>query len=146
LALLGGALTLAVAGLVTVSVLKRWATSRGIEGDFDIVQLALPVAVFAFLPVCHLHRANILVDSFTTRLPQRMQRAIDAFWSLAYAAIAGLIVWGMLVGASETIANGTTTMVLGLPIGWAMVLAGAFAAWLAVVAVAGAIMLIRRPT
>ena len=142
-ALLGAGLMLATALLITVSVVKRWLTAQGIDGDFDLIQLALPIAVFTFLPVCHLHRANIVVDSFTTRMPSRGQRAIDGFWSLVYAGVAGLIAWGMFQGARETIANHTTSMMIGLPIGWGMVVATVFAAWLVAAAIASAILLLR---
>jgi TRAP-type C4-dicarboxylate transport system permease small subunit len=144
LALLGGCLLLAVGALVTVSVVSRWLTSQPIPGDYDLVQMALAVAAFAFLPICHLHRINIMVDTFTLRAPMRVQRAMDAFWSLVYAAVAALIAWGMAVGARETVANGTTTMMLGVPIGWAMALTVPLAFWLVVVALWSAASLLRR--
>ena len=134
---------LAIAVLVTVSVLSRWTTSESVRGDFDLVQIGVALAIFAFLPFCQLRGANIFVDSFTTRLPARGRAALDALWSLLYAAAAGVIAWRMAAGARETVANGTTSMVLGLPIGWAMVVATAFMAWLAVAALVVAIRAVR---
>ena len=137
---------LAVAALVTASVLSRWATSDSIRGDFDLVQMGVALAVFAFLPFCQLRGANIFVDSFTTHLPARARAALDALWSLLYAVAAGVIAWRMAVGARETVANGTTSMVLGLPIGWAIVIATVFTAWLAFVALVVAARAIRTPS
>ena len=136
LALVGGLLMLATAVLVTASVLLRWSTAQGIAGDFDLVQIALSLAIFAFLPLCQWRRSNIVVDSFTTRLPVAARHGLDAFWSAIYAAVAALVAWGMAESTLETIASGTTTMMLALPIGWAMGVATLFAAWLVVVAAA----------
>lgn len=138
LALAGGALTLALALLVSASVARRWLTSEAIEGDFELVQAGLAVAVFAFLPLCQLRGGNIVVDSFTARLPARLRAALDGLWALAYALAAGLIAWQLAKGAGETVASGTTSMVLGLPVGWAIWACAACAAWLAVVALATA--------
>jgi TRAP-type C4-dicarboxylate transport system permease small subunit len=135
LALAGGCLVLGLALLVTTSVFRRWLTADSVPGDFELVQNGLAVAVFAFLPICQLHGANITVDTFTRAAPARVQSGLDAVWALMYAGVAGLIAWETAVGARETLASGTTTMVLGLPIGWAMALSALFAAWLAVVAV-----------
>lgn len=145
LALFGGGLVLAFAAIVTVSVLGRWLLGRGIPGDFELVQTGLAIAVFAFLPICQLHRHNIIVDTFTTRAPVRVQAALDALWALVYAGVAFLIGWQTVHGASDTIRSGTTSMVLGLPIGWAMALAALFAFWLAAVAAVTAWRALRRP-
>ena len=69
LALTGAALSLFIAGLVTMSVALRWATSSGLPGDFEMVQMAVALAIFSFLPYTQLRRGNMLVDTFTSRLP-----------------------------------------------------------------------------
>lgn len=56
LALSGAALSLFIAGLVTVSVVLRWATSSGLPGDFEMVQMAVALAIFSFLPYTQLRR------------------------------------------------------------------------------------------
>ncbi len=144
LALAGGALVLALALLVTTSVARRWLTSEAVPGDFELVQAGLAVAVFAFLPLCQLRGGNIVVDSFTGRVPPRVRAALDGFWALVYAAAAGLIAWQLAKGAAETVASGTTSMVLGLPVGWAIWACTACAAWLALTALAGAAGIARK--
>jgi TRAP-type C4-dicarboxylate transport system permease small subunit len=133
LALAGGVLLLALAVMVTVSVMARWLTSQGIPGDFELVQIGLALAVFAFMPLCQLRGGNLYVDTFTTRLSGVAQHRLDGFWSLVYALVAGLIAAMMAVGAVQTIASGTGSMVLGLPIGWAIAIAAVLAIWLAFV-------------
>lgn len=144
LAFAGGCLVVVFALIVTVSVIRRWLTSEGVPGDFELVQTGLAIAIFAFLPLCQLHNANIMVDTFTTRLPMRAQAALDGFWAFVYAVVAFLIAWRTILGAGDTIASGTTSMVLGLPIGWAMVAAALFALWLALVALVTALRIWRR--
>jgi TRAP-type C4-dicarboxylate transport system permease small subunit len=144
LALAGGVLLLALAVMVTVSVMARWLTSRGIPGDFELVQIGLALAVFAFMPLCQLRGGNLHVDTFTTRLPRTAQRCLDGFWSLVYAVVAGLIAAMMAVGAAQTIASGTSSMVLGLPIGWAIALAAVLATWLALVVLVTAVRAFAR--
>ncbi|HYI89629.1 MAG TPA: TRAP transporter small permease subunit, partial [Beijerinckiaceae bacterium] len=73
LALAGSALMLVVAGLVTVSVLMRWLLGDGISGDFELVQIATALGAFAFLPLCQARRGNVIVDTFTARLPGRVR-------------------------------------------------------------------------
>ena len=138
LALAGGMLLLAFAALVTASVVARWLTSRGIAGDFELVQIGVALAVFSFMPLCQLRGGNLYVDTFTARLPARVRNTLDRIWALAYAAIAALLATTMAVGAAETMASGTRTMVLGVPLAWPIALAAGLLAWLALVTAAGA--------
>lgn len=131
LALAGAALSLFIAGLVTVSVALRWATSSGLAGDFEMVQMAVALAIFSFLPYTQLRRGNMLVDTFTNRLSPRVIATIDAFWDLVYAAVACLLGWRLSVGAMDAIGSHTSTMVLGLPVGWAIMACAAMAGLLA---------------
>jgi TRAP-type C4-dicarboxylate transport system permease small subunit len=131
LAIAGGLLMIAVAALVTMSVLLRWITDSGISGDFELVQIGLAISIFAFLPICALRRGNVMVDTFTGRLPAGARGAIDAVWALVYAGIAGLIAWRLVAGARDTITSNTGSMVLGLPYGWAIALCAVLAGFLA---------------
>jgi TRAP-type C4-dicarboxylate transport system permease small subunit len=121
LAFLGG-LSLLVAGCVTtVSVVMRWFTSQPIRGDFEIVSIAAGVAVLGFLAYGTLMRANIIVDSFTTWLPARVNGAVDAFWTLVWAAVALWLAERMTVGALDVWRSGTRTIgLLALPYWWAI--------------------------
>ena len=139
LALAGGVLVLMGALLTSVSVVLRWLTASGIGGDVELVQMGLVVAVFAFLPLCLVRGGNIMVDTFTSRAPATLRAGLDSLWALVYAAVAGLIAWMTTQGAIEAFAYNSTTMVLGLEIGWPMALSALFAAWLALTALIVAI-------
>jgi TRAP-type C4-dicarboxylate transport system permease small subunit len=135
LAILGGALMLATACMVVVSVVLRWLFYSSVPGDIELVQISTALAVFAFLPLCQGQRGNIMVDTFTTWMPLRAQAALDALWDLVYAGAAGLISWRLAIGAYDAMRSNTVSMMLGLPVGWAIAACAAIAAVLALVAI-----------
>ena len=142
----GGALSLAVALLVVISVVGRRFFNAPIPGDFELVQMATAIAVFSFLPYCQARRGNIVVDTFTTRLPPRVNAVIDAFWDLVYAGMMGLMTACLTVGTLDHIRNGQTTMVLQFPIWPAIAVCTGLALLLTLVALTTASRLLRgRP-
>lgn len=143
LAVAGGALVFGLAVLVTASVLMRWLAGRVVPGDFELVQIGISIATFCFLPLSQLRGHNIFVDTFTHRLPGRVRAALDGLFALLYAGIAALLAWQMGVGALETLASGTTTMVLGLPLGAPIGVAAVLCGWLALVALVSAVRIVR---
>ena len=145
LAIAGGILVVGLAGLVTASVLMRWLGGQGINGDFELVQTGLALAVFTFLPLCQAHRGNVMVDTFTNRLPLRLQYVLDALWDVVYAAFAGFIAWRLAIGAMEAYTSRTTSMVLGLPIHYAIGACAAMAAFLSLICGLTAVRRSRQP-
>lgn len=109
-AVAGGLLSLAVAILVTASVLGRWLFSSPIDGDFEFVKMATAVAIFAFLPFTQARRGNIVVDTFTGGLSPSARARLDAFWDLAYAAFMGFLTYALTLGTLDAIRSGETTM------------------------------------
>ncbi|MEJ1159757.1 TRAP transporter small permease [Prosthecomicrobium sp. N25] len=142
-AVAGGALTVLIALAVTASVLKRWATGGGIDGDFELVQIGTALAAFCFLPYCQARRGNIVVDTFTNALPARVRNTLDGLWDLVLAALVALMAWRLFVGAAEAFRTGTTSMVLGIQAGYAVAASAVLLALLAVTAAATAVMAIR---
>lgn len=143
LAVAGGLLLLGVAGLVVVSVLMRWLLGTSVPGDIELVQIATALSVFSFLPICQAHRGNIMVDTFTTWLPRSVQRAIDALWDFVYAFVMAVIAWRLAIGAFDTFKSNTVSMMLGLPIGWAIGACAVMAAFLVAVAVSTGWVMLR---
>jgi TRAP-type C4-dicarboxylate transport system permease small subunit len=142
LALCGGILLLAAGGTVTASVLLRWLAGNGINGDFEMMEMATALAVFAFLPFCQARRGNIMVDTFTGWMPPHGRRLLDALWDLAWAAFAALIAWQAFKGGLEEISYGTTSMSAGIPVGPMIVATALLAAVLAVVTLVTAVRLL----
>ena len=154
IALLGGLLLLCVAALVVLSVIGRWlgGTPLGrtfpwlgpINGDFEMVQMATAIAVFAFLPYAQAQRGNIFVDTFTSKLSARTNAWIDAFWALIYAGMMAILTACLFVGTLEHYRSGQTTMLLQFLIWPAIAICTVLSALLACAALATAIQLLRR--
>jgi TRAP-type C4-dicarboxylate transport system permease small subunit len=138
LAVFGGAIALAVAGIVVVSVAGRWLFSTPIPGDFELAQIGTAVAVFAFLPYCQIMRGNIVVDTFTARLPRRAQRRIDGVWDLLYAAAMALVAACLGWGTMDMLASHEVSMVLRIPVWPGVAFGAASCAFLAIAALSTA--------
>lgn len=143
LALFGGALAVCLALLVSTSITLRALGLGGVRGDFEFVQMGVALIVFAFMPWCQARRGNVMVDSFTTRLPPRFQAALDALWEVVFAAMMALIAWRLGAGALEAARSSTTTMVLLLPIAPAIGACAVLAGFTALIAFAMALVRFR---
>ncbi len=121
LAFMGGAALLVAGCVTTLSVLLRWTTNHPIRGDFEIVSIAAGIGVLGFLAYGTLMRTNILVDSFTTWLPPRVNGVLDAVWMLVWVAVAAWLAERMLIGTLDTWRSGTRTIgLLAIPYWWAI--------------------------
>lgn len=129
----GGFVSLAIAGMVVISVAGRKLFNAGVPGDFEFVQMGTALTVFAFLPLGQIRRVNIVVDTFSTGWSEGTRRAVDTLWDLTYAAMMGVIGYCMVNGSIETFANKTGSMVLQLPLWPALVLSAALCIFLAVI-------------
>jgi TRAP-type C4-dicarboxylate transport system permease small subunit len=112
----GGLLVLAVAALVTTSVLGRWLFGKPIPADFEFVEIGVGIAVFAFLSYTQMRSGHIAVDTFTQRLPPRVNASIDGIWALVLCAFLALFAWGLVSGAIEAQAYNETLVQLPWPI------------------------------
>ena len=133
-ALLGSAIALAVAGLTVTSVALRALTTRPIQGDVELAQFGIALAISLAVPWCQLRGANIIVDFFTQGLRQARIRALDGIGALLIAAMFALLAWRTGVGAFAVYQAGETSMIRGLPMWWvyASLAPGlALAAWIA---------------
>lgn len=141
-ALAGGALLVAVVLLTAVSAAGNILLDRPVPGDFEVVEIAVAVAVFAFLPHCQFTGANVAADIFTSRLGPRALAGLALLSSLVAAGFAALLLWRMSVGMLNYRADGETTHILGFPVWLAfppmllslalLLAAGAATAWKAV--------------
>lgn len=96
------------------------ATGVGpVQGDFELVEAGMAFAIFAFLPLCHLHGAHASVDIFTNSLPLRAGQILRAVIELVFAAALVLIAWQIFQGMLSKQASGQTTFLLGFPLWWA---------------------------
>ena len=116
IAILGGALLTIAAVLVTVSVLGRWLFRAPVPADYELVEVCIGVAVFAFLAYTQARSGHIAVDTFTLKVPARVNAFVDGAWDLVLAAFLGFFAWGLFSGGLSARANGETLIQLPWPI------------------------------
>lgn len=141
IALFGGLVLLVIIIVSTISIVGRSVLPllaglvgvklppRSIPGDVEIVEMGTAVAVFSYLPLCHLRRGNVFVDFFTARAPLRIRSFLDLLANLLFVLLAGALGWQMIGGFRDKLAYDDTTMVLRIPIAWPFACALA-AVWL----------------
>jgi TRAP-type C4-dicarboxylate transport system permease small subunit len=117
-ALVGSGVALAVALMTAYSVLQRALTSRPVNGDVELTQFGIALAISLCIPWCQLQGGNIIVDFFTQGLRARTQRRWDALGALLMALMLALLAWRTGAGALAVRAAGETTMVRELPVWW----------------------------
>lgn len=127
MAVLGGLLLIAVAASTVYSILARAVPDlpllgnwRPIRGNFELVEMATAVAIFAFLPYTQMRRGHVRVDFFTNQVGPRTKAALAVVADALLSAIALLFAWRMSIATVElyTAPYTQTTMLLGLPLWW----------------------------
>lgn len=113
-ALLGGVLLAAVAAMNVAAILAA-IVGLSIPGDFEMTEVGVAVAVFAFLPYCQLTRANVSADIFTTGASPRWIAIFSLLGSLAAIGFGALLMWRMYLGMLDQKAYGYTTAILQFP-------------------------------
>ncbi len=135
----GSVVALGVALMVVVSIVGRAVFASPIQGDVELTQLGIALAIALSLPWCQWQRANIIVDFFTKRLSRRALAALDAVGAFLIALMCALLAWRSAVGAVAVRQAQETTMILSLPMWWTyaslapgLALAAVVALWQAV--------------
>lgn len=145
-ALLGSAVALGVAAMTVASIVLRALTTRPIQGDVELTQFGIALAISLAVPWCQLRGANIIVDFFTQGLPVAAIRRLDGLGALAIAAMFALLAWRTGVGAFAVHEAGETSMIRSLPMWWVYAsLAPGLALAAAIAALQGALLLAGRP-
>lgn len=113
--LAGGVLMAGLTVMTVLSVLGRYFISAPIPGDFELVTMGTAIAMFLFLPYCHLQRGNVVVDLFLSWAPRPVQVLCDALSGLLLAAIAGVLGWRMVLGGLDMNRYNDVSYILALP-------------------------------
>jgi TRAP-type C4-dicarboxylate transport system permease small subunit len=137
-ALAGGVLLLALVAVNTWSVVSRALGGRPFAGAFELTEVGVAVAVFAFLPYCQLTGANVTADIFTARASRRALGVFALLASIVALGFALLLAQRMYLGLLDQRAFGYATTILQVRIWWAFV---PIVASLALLALAAAVTL-----
>lgn len=117
-ALMGGLMLLAVV-LVNVTSVIGGIVWQPFPGDFELTEMGVAVAAFAFLPYCQLTGANVTADIFTTNASQRWLAVFKLVASFVAALFAAILLWRMQAGMMDQKNYNYTTAILQVPIWWA---------------------------
>ncbi|SNR56484.1 TRAP transporter small permease [Puniceibacterium sediminis] len=114
-ALLGGALLLSVVLMNVASILGA-IVGNAVPGDFELTEIGVAVAVFAFLPYTQVTDANVTADIFTSGAGPRMVAFLKLLGALIALGFALLLLWRMYAGMGDQRDYGYTTTILQLPV------------------------------
>jgi TRAP-type C4-dicarboxylate transport system permease small subunit len=113
-ALLGGGVLLAVVAVNMLSIIGSMF-GKPFPGDFELTEMGVAVAVFAFLPYCQLTGANVSADIFTAGASKRLIAFFTLLGSLVALGFASLLIWRMFHGMLDQREYGYTTTILQIP-------------------------------
>ncbi|SFQ53769.1 TRAP-type C4-dicarboxylate transport system, small permease component [Geopseudomonas sagittaria] len=116
LALAGGLILLLLMGLSLASLLGRKLFATPVQGDIELMEIGMAVAVAAFLPLCELHGKHIRVESFTLRLSARGRCLLDACAHGLCLLAALLLAWRTSLQAWDNFRYGDVSILLSIPL------------------------------
>lgn len=113
-AILGGIVLLLVVLMHTWSVI---GTQFGMPfpGDFEMTEVGICIAVFAFLPYCQMTDANVTADIFTSRASPRWIAVFSLAASIIALGFSLLLMWRMYAGMLDQKEYDYTTAILQFP-------------------------------
>ena len=117
----GGFVLTALAILSVVSIVGRALSFAGlgpVPGDFELVEAGTALAVFCFLPWCHLKRRHADVNLFWQLYPLHFRRALSVVTDCLMLLVWLLLVWRMGVAMLGYRANQEVTFILQMPVWW----------------------------
>ena len=117
----GGVVLLGVALMTTWSAFSGWVFSRPMPGDFELTEIFVAVAVFAFLPYCQQTDANVTADLFTAGAGPRALTGFRLLGALIALVVAVVLAWRTWAGLLDYQRYVETTAILKIPIWWAYV-------------------------
>jgi TRAP-type C4-dicarboxylate transport system permease small subunit len=120
-ALAGGVVLLGVAVMTAWSAATGWLLGKPLPGDFELTEVFVAIAVFAFLPYCQVTDANVTADLFTSGAGPRAVAAFRMFGALLALGVAVLLLWRTWAGLLDYRQFVETTAILKIPIWWAYV-------------------------
>lgn len=132
LALAGGAILLGITLLTCISIFGRALIPLDIgvgpiRGIYDITEIGMAAAIFAFLPWAQLREAHARVDLFQHAIPKKANHVLDLVFNAAMALVATIGTYRLYLGMQDKLSYGETTLIAQIPVwqGYAASLVGA---------------------
>ena len=115
-AVAGGLMLLAIALMTTWSATTSLLFARPLPGDFELTEIMVAVAVFAFLPYCQATDANVTADIFTANAGARAIAGFRLLAAVLGLGISALLTWRTWAGLLDYREFVETTAILKIPI------------------------------
>ena len=132
LALAGGAVLLGLTALTCYSIVGRSLVPLDIgigpiRGIYDMTEVGMAAAVFAFLPWAQMREAHARVDLFQWAIPAKADQTLDVLFNAAMAFVAIVGTHRLYLGMLDKMSFGETTLIAQIPVwqGYAAGLVGA---------------------
>ncbi len=113
-ALLGGAVLLAVVAINMFSVIGS-IFGRPFPGDFELTEMGVAIAAFAFLPYCQVTGANVTADIFTASASPRWIAFLTLLGAVVALVFSVLLIWRMYFGMLDQKTYDYMTAILQVP-------------------------------
>lgn len=113
---IGITLLLAMMLLMVVDVFLRRIFNRPLTGSFELVQFMLVTIVYSAAAYATCKKAHISIDLLTSRLPDKTKALIESITLLLSLFLFGLVTFRNLIRAAELCRDGTTSVLLSIPL------------------------------
>lgn len=143
-ALGGGAILILLVLMEITSTMASLALGTPLKGAFELTEMGVAIAAFAFLPYCQMTGAHVSADIFTTGAGPRAVALFDLAAAVIALAIGLILVWRMTLGFKDYWDYEEVTAILGIPLWYAFVPIIASLALLCVTALNGLQLAWRR--
>ena len=120
-ALLGGIVLLAIVLMTAWSATSGVVFNKPLQGDFELTEMGVAIAVFMFLPYCQLVGANVTADIFTAGAGPRTVALLELVSALIALGFSALLLWRMYLGLLDYRKYIETTTILHVPIWYAYI-------------------------
>lgn len=117
-AIVGGMVLLAVVTINVVSVVGAAVFNTALPGDFELTEIGVAVAAFAFLPYCQIAGLNVTADIFTAGASRFWLAAFSLLGALVALGFGTLMLWRMYYGMLDQRTYDSTTAILQIPLWW----------------------------
>ncbi|NIZ14597.1 TRAP transporter small permease [Phaeobacter sp. HF9A] len=131
LALAGGGVLLVLVALTCVSIIGRVLVPLDvgigpIRGIYDMTEIGMAAAIFAFLPWTQLREAHARVDLLQPVLPRTLDRLLDLLFNIAMFVAALVGTHRLYLGMLDKYSYHETTLIAQIPVwqGYAASLVG----------------------
>ena len=132
LALAGGMVLLGIILLTCVSIIGRVFVPMDIgigpiRGIYDMTEIGMAAAIFAFLPWAQYKEAHARVDLFQFAIPHKGDQFLDLLFNAGMAFVAAVGTYRLYLGMQDKLSYGETTLIAQIPVwqGYAAGLVGA---------------------